>query len=109
MYICNKCGTTFSEPEVEHGYMNCEYWGAKCYMDDSTEVCPECHSEDFEEAEQCEWCGEWFSQDELNGCNVCEDCECEAETRFRRALRKEFSKEETELLFDMICNNDIEL
>lgn len=57
MFVCKDCGEKFEEPiervddlgipdEVRHGYV--ERYG----------VCPYCESEDFEEAETCDICGD---------------------------------------------------
>ena len=66
MYKCANCGEIFAEP-VKHprnGLM----------------VCPECGIDDFEQAQECAECGDYFFDYELHG-GLCQDCE-------RKALKK---------------------
>ena len=65
-FICLHCGRVFDEP---HNRYN-RRWSDS---DDSEQYCPNCGSEDFEEASQCSICGSWHSYDALKG-GVCEDC-----------------------------------
>jgi hypothetical protein len=75
MYICNLCGELVEEVPTEvqcHGYTSLgqpinEVIDSHCH----------CGGE-FVEAKQCEICGEWFDNTELNG--VCEVCLEEHET-----------------------------
>lgn len=83
MYICDMCGTTFSDPDVNgccserRGY-EIEY------------LCPYCGSNAVEEAVKCEACGNEFKENnvryisvtnkynqEISG-NICDDCLYEA-------------------------------
>lgn len=50
MLKCKECDALFEEPKK---------------LENGDEVCPECESKDFEEAERCEMCGQWFNLDEL--------------------------------------------
>lgn len=64
MYICLHCGHTFDEIDRKHYDRSTGVW---------EEYCPNCGSEDFEEAEECVECGAVKSADYLmNG--WCEDC-----------------------------------
>ena len=65
--ICLHCGHHFDGDEiVERGYDRATgTWDA--------EECPNCGSEDFEEAAQCSICGDWHLADKLTG-GVCEEC-----------------------------------
>lgn len=66
MYICLHCGHSFDEP---HNRYN-RRWSDS---DDSAAYCPNCGSEDFEEAEKCEKCGEWHIADKVSN-GICENC-----------------------------------
>ena len=66
MFVCLHCGHSFEEA---HNRYN-RRWSDS---DDSEQYCPNCGSEDIEEAEQCSICGEWHSEDALSG-GVCEKC-----------------------------------
>ena len=64
MYICLHCGHEFEKPNTTH---NGGYW------EEEWNECPNCGSEDFEEAAECVECGAVKSVDYLvNG--WCEDC-----------------------------------
>ena len=66
MYICIHCGHHFEEPSNRYN----KRWSDS---DDSEQYCPNCGSEDFEEAEHCEECDEWFPVGTCaNG--ICESC-----------------------------------
>lgn len=63
MFICMHCGHEFEEPQKD-------YDRGTGHMD---ECCPNCGSEDFEEAAECEICGTTHSVDALEN-GVCKDC-----------------------------------
>lgn len=63
-YICLHCGHAFEQPEAKHYDLACGTWD---------EYCPNCGSEDIEEAERCEVCGELFVDDDMIG-HVCREC-----------------------------------
>ena len=69
MYICKKCGEIFDEPDVmrfvEHHGEYDEPW--------AVDYCPECGSDEFEEAECCSNCGEYFAEEDVYG-GMCENC-----------------------------------
>ena len=66
MYICIHCGHHFEEPSNRYN----KRWSDS---DDSEQYCPNCGSEDFEEAEHCELCDAWKPVDDvINGC--CRGC-----------------------------------
>ena len=63
MFKCRDCENTFREPrEIVGGYVG-----------ERLAECPYCGRTDFDEAEQCEECGEWFLPEEINSgyCNKC--------------------------------------
>lgn len=72
MFICLDCGAGFTAGEMdkriervsdEFGF-HYEEWG----------VCPECGSEDFEEATECDECGKEWPQTKINMNGDCPDC-----------------------------------
>ena len=74
MYICNDCHAAFDEPgyRVErecHAWLDDKPVREECYP-----ICPECGSENFEEADYCEYCGDVVRKTELIGGCVCEKC-----------------------------------
>lgn len=62
-----RCGTMFDSPDYVEDF-DSEYFGRSVthYMG----VCPSCGSDDFEEMDKCEICGEWIDP----GAEVCECC-----------------------------------
>lgn len=69
MYKCYDCGAVFDEP-IEREEGRGEFWGVSC--SETVSGCPECRG-DYEEAYQCEICGEYFFEDELHS-DVCDNC-----------------------------------
>ena len=78
MYICLHCGHHFENP-VKYQYNK----SVRMYDEDA--ACPNCGSEDFEQAGHCLKCGEDFSLDEMVG-SVCKECVEKAQT-FDNALK----------------------
>lgn len=72
MFICMHCGHHFDEP---HNRYN-RRWSDS---DDSVQYCPNCGSEDFEEAGYCKKCDDYFDADSVVGC-FCQKCLGKAET-----------------------------
>ena len=71
MQICLECGKVFEDDEIAHWQESRgEFWGFPC--SETVSGCPECGG-DYEEAVECDRCGEWFSEDELNE-GLCECC-----------------------------------
>lgn len=68
MNICNNCDFQFETPERSKELMG-EYWGAPAY--ETIYRCPCCGSDDFEKAEKCAVCGEYFISE---GDDFCEKC-----------------------------------
>ena len=64
MFICEHCGEIFEEPKVIGNDV------------DRGEECPGCGSDEFDEAVQCEVCGEWISEADACGYghHICKDC-----------------------------------
>ena len=76
MYICMDCGTVFDE---ENSGCYTEYYGEGVmrgpvhYM-----VCPKCKSDDYNEAQECCACGEYYDSENdmihVDDCWYCEKC-----------------------------------
>ena len=74
-YVCADCGSLFDDPLVVHP--------SDPY--DTTRHCPYCHSENFDEAVECECCGGIYTNDlTING--VCKDCVDQSITQMRRYM-----------------------
>lgn len=63
MFICMHCGNTFDEPEKQYDH-GTGHWD---------EECPNCGSEDFEEAAECSECGRVHAVDALID-GLCAEC-----------------------------------
>lgn len=77
MYICLHCGHTFETP-VKYMYNT----AVKMWDEDAS--CPNCGSEDFEEAAECRECGALRSADSLID-GLCEGCLQEAASDLEKA------------------------
>lgn len=78
MFKCYECGATFSEPESYQERVG-EYFGTPAYVDRC--CCPNCRHDEYEEVHQCEICGEWFFDEELDD-GICEDCIDEGKEKY---------------------------
>lgn len=87
MYKCLHCGHEFEDIDRKHYDHGTGVW---------EEYCPNCGSEDFEEAEQCELCGEWHVADKVHN-GVCDDCLQKAETMGNVVAFGNTDKQEVEL------------
>lgn len=67
MYICENCQQMFDSPNAVLD-SDSEYWGANVHH--YTSVCPNCGSDEFEEMDKCDVCGEWINPGE----ELCENC-----------------------------------
>jgi hypothetical protein len=78
MYKCIDCDYIFDTPETQsedYGYYTeLGYRSAK----QEFSVCPNCGSDCFREAYECEGCGDWFLKDEMID-DYCCDCYAERE------------------------------
>lgn len=88
MYICIHCGHHFDEP---HNRYN-RRWSDS---DDSQQYCPNCGSEDFEEAEKCVVCGEIVAENKIVG-HVCRDC------------LKKYVTRENAMKYALDCDQDVD-
>lgn len=66
MNICLRCGAYFEYPVNRYN----RRWSES---DDSAAYCPYCHSEDFDEADHCIKCDQYFTEDKMIG-SICRDC-----------------------------------
>ena len=64
LYVCEDCGHVFEEPNLTH---NGGYWEEPCYE------CPACGSSNFDEADQCVLCEEYFTKEHMSN-HICEKC-----------------------------------
>ena len=80
MYRCEECGAVFAEPRRCYGEM-LEHFGFPCH--ETLLTCPSCGGDSFEEVVQCERCGVWLPdyemepwEDDANEDSgfLCEDC-----------------------------------
>ena len=66
MYICLDCGSTFDEDEIVSG----SQWDGEGVMGgwhSMEDYCPSCGSDNYEEAERCMYCDEYFgTESQLN-------------------------------------------
>lgn len=67
MYKCQNCQEMFDSPNAVLD-SDSEYWGRRVHH--YTSVCPNCGSDDFEEMDKCEVCGEWIDPGE----ELCDNC-----------------------------------
>ena len=84
-YICMNCGTLFKEGE---GYYieEKEKIDGRTYVTGVYEACPECKSEDLEEAVECPVCGEYHSTEDDD--IICNDCRIRIEALWQEMLDK---------------------
>lgn len=93
MYYCEYCKNEFDTPKIEKTTYE-EYYGVDDKFADKHEMllekCPHCNSEEFEEMETCDRCGEFCRYDDLVDSEgkagggmglLCPDCarDCEVE------------------------------
>lgn len=95
VYVCNRCGETFSLEEGRRRYLDGEPWT----------FCPNCGSDDIEEGERCKICREIHYEYELRS-GVCEDCFQTAISSYKRYLDY-LQTWEREVLDDEYGNIDI--
>lgn len=76
VYVCNRCGETFSLEEGYHQH----------YEEGDITLCPNCRSDDLEEGARCKVCREiHYEFDLMNG--VCKDCFADAVESYKACLR----------------------
>ena len=89
-YRCDDCGHVFDEPylyeEPDVGYA--AMW------------CPECHSDDIVEVQECKLCDELTPAHLLTSDGYCPECVRRTREKFNAFLEKYFEKEELEILKD---------
>jgi len=87
MLICNDCGCVFGEDEArieqDKDYVN-NGLGMECVRCDDILHCPNCDSQDVEEAKVCSVCGEYFYPDSMY--DVCPNCIENAKDDYKIAM-----------------------
>lgn len=69
-FICKSCGKAFTSYDFVRVIGFTQDGWTRYDVDDS---CPECGSENYVEAERCEWCGEFRDPDTMQD-GVCAEC-----------------------------------
>ena len=87
MLICNDCGCVFGEDEArieqDKDYVD-NGLGLECIRCDNILHCPNCDSEDIEEAKECPVCGEYFYPESKY--DVCPNCIENAKDDYKIAI-----------------------
>ena len=97
MYVCMHCGHEFEEIDRKHYDNSTGVW---------EEYCPNCGSEDFEEAAKCELCDEWHSAEKVvNG--VCKNCIERGSNDIKKLLRYAIDAFTTQELDELIYNDTL--
>lgn len=73
---CKDCGCIFDEEDanIEDCGFYTEVWGHQEYQVFDVLRCPDCNSDEIDDAEKCEECGDYFSPDELDEDGYCPYC-----------------------------------
>lgn len=75
MYICNDCKSVFTEYGIRtERELHSEFLPDVVWEDLHFPICPECGSEDFEEACECLYCGENKARDDMLTDEICRKC-----------------------------------
>ena len=68
MWYCNDCKSEFEEPQRTRESFE-EFYGVSHLFPDNHyfihETCPKCGSDEIEEMRECDYCGEWNLEDDL--------------------------------------------
>lgn len=67
MYICNECGEVFEQFKIAIEY----HPYGEGYATEKWAVCPYCKDNDFQEAKECENCGEYVAELTEGLCDKC--------------------------------------
>lgn len=81
MYWCTDCQSLFDESEMEVEELSHD---SEIEPGETLCKCPNCGSDDFEEADRCECCGEYIRP----GRTLCEDCEDAADNEIRNMFAR---------------------
>lgn len=98
MLICCECGKLFEEPRFIHGVYDCEK---------SQSECPFCGGT-YEEAEQCNVCGEFKNPENMVVHNCCEDCYQKENTIKNNLLFLEEDEKESDFFVNWLFQSDCE-
>ena len=75
VYVCNRCGETFS---LEEGHR-------QHYEEGDITLCPNCRSDDIEEGARCKVCREIYYPWKMKG-GICEECFKDAKSAWKALL-----------------------
>ena len=75
MYICKTCHGVFEMPRMAQELVTRDPLAYEDILE-----CPECGSDEVEEAKLCAECGRYFCEDDLIGGHICEECLSNIET-----------------------------
>lgn len=90
-YKCHECGEHFEDPRTLV-YTDTDV-GYSAYRTSSETVCPECGSNDYDESDECELCGnDCFEFDLTDG--VCDKCMRELECKVSLILAEHMEPRE---------------
>ena len=84
IYYCNHCGKEFQEPEYNADYTGVKAPDGTCEVMEY-QVCPSCWSDDIEERQRCDLCGDRLAK---KGSDFCNECLTIIETGIRAFLRR---------------------
>ena len=93
VYICLDCGEVFSEPSEfyeTHGFQDHHYH-------ETFTQCPKCGG-DYEEAVECERCGEYVAESMSENC-LCAKCRGAVWREFVKLMGDNFSPNEREYIY----------
>lgn len=96
MYCCNNCHATFESGEERIIKERSECFGFPAV--EEFRVCPECGSDEYDEALICRICGETFPKSEEDCEGVCEKCSAELRDEFETWLEDHTPAEQQALL-----------
>ena len=100
-YICNECGCVFDDDEA--GTIT-EYEGEGVMRGPIYySCCPECRSEDFSEAKECDMCGEYAEKEdgmlEVNDFWFCLECAKDVHDAYAETMAKRKAWEEKKKMY----------
>ena len=101
MFCCCNCHATFESGEERIIKERSECFGFPAVEEFC--VCPECGSDDYEEAFICRICGDTFPKSEEDCEGVCEKCSGELRDEFEAWL-EDYTPEEQQVLLEIAEN-----
>lgn len=97
MFYCNECKEIFDEYDAEarKEYPNSTDFPNSYY---TYLVCPNCHSDNIQEAQRCELCGEWHPEDEGEECETCKLDFDEILSNYIREARERYGADKEQII-----------